>query len=198
MDFKNKLISKEVIKHYKEGQIASWLGDEQLASREFEKSIRAIQHLPPSEGSIFSHLEELATIHLTKKDLKTSKILSKKVKNSIKNKEINIRYSLTALSRDKAEFRAKIFLPWHTLKKLSNKTNIIKDKQDTITDRDWGEWLKINTKLGYTAYFLLTYSDSTIFASITTHHPANDETFEVIGEDILFSLETKFDYLFSL
>lgn len=197
MDFKSKLISKEVIRHYKEGQIASWLGDEQLASMEFDKSIRAIQHLPQTEGNQFLHLRKLAAVHPRKKDMQTNRILSEKIKNKKKNMKFNIRYSLTILSRDKAEFRAKVYLPWHTLRKIANKAYKIKGNMENITDRNW-EWLNANTDLGYTSYFLLIYSDNTIFASITTYNPTNAEAFELIGKDILSSLERKFNYLFSL
>lgn len=197
MDFKSMLISKEVIRHYKEGQIASWLGDEQVASIEFDKSIRAIRHLPQSEGNQFLHLKKLAAVHPRKKDMQTNKILSEKVKNNTKNIEFNIRYSLTILSRDKAEFRARIYLPWHTLRKIANKAYKIKENEENITVRNW-EWLNANTDLGYTTYFLLTYSDNTIFANITTYNPTDAEAFEVIGKDILSSLERKFNYLFSL
>ncbi|KPL57648.1 hypothetical protein [Rossellomorea vietnamensis] len=198
MDSKSSSIANEVIRHYKEGQILSWIGDEETAIKEFDKSVRAVNHLEkinPEYAMMFVSLKKLAAITPLKKDSRTNEAerermqLIRKKENIPFEKKVKVTYSLTVIGENRLELRARIYLPWSKLVVLARKKGEI-NRKETVNDRSWA-WISVNNEWSYTASFLLTFSDGTVFASITTHSYLQHDQVKDLGEKILEALHQK-------
>ncbi|WP_349408728.1 hypothetical protein [Pseudalkalibacillus sp. SCS-8] len=185
-DKENK-ISKEVLRQFKEAQIAAWIGDEDYASKKFEKSIKAINLLPTSLKTIFAPIEVVAKSHPLKKDNQTEELKDEVlIKNKFNHK---LKYSFTFRSRDRAELRAKLGLSQKRIMKYYK----ILDRRQQLTSTNIWEWQQYNPTLGFTAYYIFTFSDSTIYGEITTHTHLDEKAHEKIINSILLFIEDKLE-----
>lgn len=201
MDSREDLIQNEVLRHYREGQISSWIGDEEKAIKEFSKTVRAVNHLEQmniEEAKVFIKIKDLASITPSKKDSWTEnperrKILYTKTKNQIPfQKDFNITYSFTIIGDNRIEFRSRISIPSKKLVTIAKRKSLGQNNV-IVNNRGWS-WIEVNIEIGYTATIILTFADRTIFANITTHNYIQNEQIHKLEEEILTSIFNRLNY----
>lgn len=184
MASKQDRLALEAVRHFKEAQLAAWLGDTSSASREFEKCSRAIALLE-EQGEVrgFHELAKLAKLAPRQTD--------HRINNTIKARfsadggyVIPVTYTLIPQGSNKAEFRARIH--WH-FKRLLSAVNVIRVTDDSrlVVNERALQWIEVNQKLGFSGIFLLTYADGTIYAQISTHQFLDRISLDEVREELM-------------
>jgi hypothetical protein len=187
---RDELIALEAIRHFKEGQLAAWLGDEPTARREFTKCNTAINHLRQSAHYTgLKPLADLARIAPLKRDERIDNVQQgKRPKNE--DPIFPITYCLILQGSNKAEFRARIQLPPKILWEIAQKIAITEKTSNTVTNRSW-QWVEVKPDAGFTGTFLLSFSNGTIHAQITTHDFIDSDTLDHLRENVAQALVDK-------
>lgn len=182
MASKSDSLELEAVRHFKAGQLSAWVGDEKDASREFLKCVKAVEHLQ-REGRVHE-LKELAKLaERTPRKRVEQADVHERTLPAEQSRRVRITYTLVAQGSNKAEFRARVHLPWKYLSRLARKTSGLELEQHLFADRAW-QWIEVNEEKGFTASFLLTYADGTVHGQITSHYFLDQSKLNNLREDI--------------
>jgi hypothetical protein len=167
-----ELIALEALRHFKSGELYSWVNDENASESHFAKCLRAIQHVRRTNNRDFKkdaleELEERARTAPRKKELHQD---ARRLEGPVDRQRSRspLTYSLVPIGSNHIEFRAITQLGWKELSRIAARNHEIDPRRNTISDRAW-QWIEVSNEFGFTGTFVLNYADGIIFGQISSH-----------------------------
>lgn len=190
MGSKIEPLALKAIRHFKEGQLSSWVGDAERASREFEKCKKAIYRI--KKGASYNELDrvaEVADILSHRKDERLAQARKGELR-ATERQPIPIQFTILPLGSNTAEFRARIR---RSAKYLSSITHEVFSNPGSTSrlNKRVLQWIEVNQQIGFIGTFVLTFSDGTLYAELTTPDFLEEAHFEPLGEAVAKMLVRK-------
>lgn len=187
MDSKIENMMLAAIDHFKEGQLAAWMGDEEKSAFEFEKCIHITDELEKMGfGQVLNDLAKLAKHTPRKLGLRIKDVYNIKRENVGKD----LSFSIIPLGYNRAEFRGRTFKSSDELVALANSILEVPHQANLVNDRSW-QWIEINEQDGFTGSFHLSFSDGTIYGQIISHRFLHDDQFNQLSQVVADSIIKK-------
>lgn len=158
-----------ILKHYKEAQIAAWLGDEETAEEEYSKCTAEIFFFKgtkdPDQIKEFDYLLVQARTQPRKKAPHYEALIKKQPIPKYEN--VYMTRAFLPIGSNKAEYRARFYfdedlrLAREVLERLSE------EKNSQLTKRSL-HWIELPESKDFTGSFVYNFLDGTVFGEITT------------------------------
>ncbi|WP_147332736.1 hypothetical protein [Archangium gephyra] len=166
-------IEQEALRHFKRGQIFSWLGDSNGAQAEFKKTEEAIQRINgPERGRALDLITEAAT--RAPRSRLSEKVAPRRHTSKEHNVAIGIQHILLPMGPTHFELRAQVTWNSRRLHRAIHGIRLsIPSDQVNLTHLGI-QWIEVHDE--YTATVMLTPADGVIFGHIHAHRFLDENT----------------------